>query len=506
MFDGIEREPVESLDVIAEAREAAAGAAELSASTWNELLESDEATRVIEGAQGLADSAWSAASAVQEIDPGAYVEEGARNVVYVGGRAVLGAGKLGESALKAVGAAGAYAISGEEAAVEVAQASVMEGLAENLGDALQVSEEVRQVGDKAEVVGEIAGGIGLSVAATALAPEAMAGAAAIGVDAVFALGAAGETLEARSEDGDLSGKDVAIAGGAAVGSVAAGVAINKVAGKVISHIAGGAAAGAAINEVDEVAHAVAGSADDVSHALTGSVDEVAEAMVSNTDEIAAVATGSVDDVVDAVAASTDGLATAITSEVDDAARIAASESDEVAQSLANEANDIAMPIAAETDDVARAVSGEADDAVETVENLICRNESLAGDVHPMSGVPFERRVIRLEDGRVIEGVFPKFDSVFDAKIPRELFEASNITQFKECSRQFMKALEENPELKAKYTAEFLEQLADGCSTGAAPDGFVWHHDAAEGVIQLVDSATHTITGHTGGRLVWGGGY
>lgn len=484
MLDDLHNETKDAPDVLAEARAVSAGAVELAANTWNELAESDEATRIVDGAHQLADTAWDAASEIREADPGAYIEEGARNAAYVGGRAVLGAGKLGESALKAVGVAGAYVLGDGETAVDVAQSSVMDDLADTLGDTLQVSDEVKAVGDKAEIAGEIAGGIGLSLAATALAPEAMAAAAGVGVDAVFALGAAGETLEARSEDGELSDKDMAIAGGAAVGSAAAGVVINKVSGKVISHFAGGAAASAAAGEADDVAQALSGGADDVAHAISGSADEVAEALSSNADDVAKAAAGSVDEVIEA----------------------AASGSDDVAKAVANEADDVTKSLAAEADDVAKTAAKESDKVGETIEHMICRNESLAGDVHPMSGVPFEQRTIHLEDGRVIEGVFPKFDSAFDAKIPKELFEASNASQFKECSRQFMKMLEENPERKAKYTAEFLEQLADGCNTGVAPDGYVWHHDAAEGVIQLVDRATHEITGHTGGRAVWGGGY
>lgn len=483
MFDDLHNESNETQKVLVEARTIASGAMELAADTWDELAEFDQATHIVEGANKLADRAWDAASTIKEVNPGAYIEDGARNTAYVGGRAVLGAGKLVESAVKAIGTVGAYVLGNDESAVSVAQTGIMDDLADTLGDTLEVSDEVKAAGDKAEIVGEIAGGIGLSLAAAALAPETMAVAAGAGVDAVFALGAAGETLEAMSEDGKLSDKDMVIAGGAAVGSAVASAVINKVSGKVISHFANEAASAAA-GEVDDIAQALSDSTNDMVRAVSESADEVVGVLSDNADDVAKAAARNVDEAVEPIVSSGDDVVRAVT----------------------NETDDVTKSLAAETDDVTKAVVKESDTAGGTVEHMICRNESLADDVHPMSGVLFEQRTIYLEDGRVIEGVFPKFESAFDAKIPKELYEASNTSQFKECNKQFMKALEENPELKAKCSAEFLEQLADGCSTGIAPDGYVWHHDAAEGVIQLVDRVTHEITGHTGGRAVWGGGY
>ena len=49
-----------------------------------------------------------------------------------------------------------------------------------------------------------------------------------------------------------------------------------------------------------------------------------------------------------------------------------------------------------------------------------KNESLENDCHPITGVLFERKTIDLPNGERIEGVFPKFDSIFDAFIPKEL--------------------------------------------------------------------------------------
>lgn len=137
--------------------------------------------------------------------------------------------------------------------------------------------------------------------------------------------------------------------------------------------------------------------------------------------------------------------------------------------------------------------------------VITRNETLENDLHPITGVGFERKIIELPDGEKIEGVFPKFESIFDAKIPENLYLQPDKVQFKECNRQLSQELEKNSELKKKFSEEQLEQIRDGVYDGTAPDGYVWHHDAVAGRLQLVDFETHSRTGHTGGRSLWGGG-
>ncbi len=134
-----------------------------------------------------------------------------------------------------------------------------------------------------------------------------------------------------------------------------------------------------------------------------------------------------------------------------------------------------------------------------------KNEPLEGGVHPITGVPFERKIIEIPNGEKVEGVFPKFDSMFDAKISEELYLKPDKVQFRECNRQLLEAVENNLEFASKFSPEQLEQIRDGVIDGTAPDGYVWHHDAESGKLQLVDFDIHQKTGHTGGREVWGGG-
>jgi hypothetical protein len=130
----------------------------------------------------------------------------------------------------------------------------------------------------------------------------------------------------------------------------------------------------------------------------------------------------------------------------------------------------------------------------------CKNEHLAGDLHPVTGVLFERRIVEVW-GKLIDVVVPRFDSAFDAQLPVEMHMSSDAKQFKECNNQLKEAVDKDPELRKSFTREQLEQI-DNRDT---PDGFTWHHDATQGKMQLVDEIIHMKTSHTGGRSMWGGG-
>ena len=143
---------------------------------------------------------------------------------------------------------------------------------------------------------------------------------------------------------------------------------------------------------------------------------------------------------------------------------------------------------------------ESPEGKEKTDKLPCRNEHLAGSIHPETGVPFVKKIIEHE-GKPLDGVFPEFNSAFDAQLPENLLKASDKVQFTECCTQLKEAIASNPELRNKFTPEQLEQIENG----ETPDGYTWHHDAEVGKMQLVDSEEHQKTGHTGGRSIWGGG-
>ena len=138
------------------------------------------------------------------------------------------------------------------------------------------------------------------------------------------------------------------------------------------------------------------------------------------------------------------------------------------------------------------------------DNLISsftRNERFEGKEHPETGVPYERKKIKDANGEETEGVFPVFDSTFDAQLPEDLYQASDKKQSAECNRQLKEAVENDPELAKKFTDDQLEQIKNDDT----PDGYTWHHNEEAGKMQLVDSETHAKSGHTGGRAIWGGG-
>lgn len=132
--------------------------------------------------------------------------------------------------------------------------------------------------------------------------------------------------------------------------------------------------------------------------------------------------------------------------------------------------------------------------------VICRNESLEGDIHPVTGVPFERKEIEV-NGETVEGVFPQFESVCTVELPGDLHQASNRDQFTHANEKLSETVANDPELSSKFTDEQLEQIENG----DRPDGYVWHHAENPGELQLVNREIHDSTGHTGGQAVWGGG-
>ena len=129
------------------------------------------------------------------------------------------------------------------------------------------------------------------------------------------------------------------------------------------------------------------------------------------------------------------------------------------------------------------------------------NESLKGDLHPITGVSFKEKTVIDAEGNKVTGTFPEFDSLFDVQLPDDMLQASDAKQFGECNNQLKEAVEKNPELAKKFTEDQLEQIKNGDT----PDGYTWHHNEEKGKMQLVDSETHARTGHTGGRSIWGGG-
>ncbi|BCG58118.1 HNH endonuclease [Paenibacillus sp. URB8-2] len=129
-----------------------------------------------------------------------------------------------------------------------------------------------------------------------------------------------------------------------------------------------------------------------------------------------------------------------------------------------------------------------------------RNEGLAGECHPETNVPFQEKTIQTTDG-TFTGVFPEFTVTYEMKLDESLYLESDAKQFKAATQSLSEAINNDPDLKAKFDERQIEQI----NNGKVPEGYVWHHNEEPGVMQLVDRSLHETTAHTGGRAIWGGG-
>ena len=130
------------------------------------------------------------------------------------------------------------------------------------------------------------------------------------------------------------------------------------------------------------------------------------------------------------------------------------------------------------------------------------NDHYEGDVHPVTGVPFERTDVQYA-GETISGVYPVFDSAFSAQLQPSEYILSDATHESIANSQLYAAIEQNPSLQSELGLSSVE--VNSLQHNVTPAGYTWHHHEQPGHIQLVESDVHNQTAHTGGRYIWGGG-
>lgn len=133
------------------------------------------------------------------------------------------------------------------------------------------------------------------------------------------------------------------------------------------------------------------------------------------------------------------------------------------------------------------------------------NQVLEGKVFPGTDIKFIRKNLDLSDGRHLTGVFPKFKSYTDIQLPDEYIKVSFNKQKTYLSKQLKKMAETTSgkkQLKKIFTEDELKEIAQGI----IPNGYVWHHNETEGMMQLVKETDHAKVRHTGGMSIWGEGY
>ena len=128
------------------------------------------------------------------------------------------------------------------------------------------------------------------------------------------------------------------------------------------------------------------------------------------------------------------------------------------------------------------------------------------DEERYNGILFERDTVVIGGVRV-EGVFPKFDSIFtpDVRMPEELWlgKGENYNaHFAWCRAQLKAAVESNHELSAQFTPEERKLIL----AEKELDNYTWHHHQQPGKMQLIRSDRHNPrkhgVSHTGGNALW----
>lgn len=122
-----------------------------------------------------------------------------------------------------------------------------------------------------------------------------------------------------------------------------------------------------------------------------------------------------------------------------------------------------------------------------------KNVKLAGQRHPVTGVPFDERG------------FPVLDdvAVFEAQLPTSVSSVYNPDHhMRAATAQLRDAIERGEVSASAFTAEQLAAISKG---KPRIPGLTWHHHQNVGRMQLVPRAGHRDTGHLGGMDMWFGG-
>ena len=153
--------------------------------------------------------------------------------------------------------------------------------------------------------------------------------------------------------------------------------------------------------------------------------------------------------------------------------------------------------------VGEAAKDVATDISKTYELVPTINSRYLGSKHPDTNIEYVLKKLKYSNGKMIQGVFPVFKSFADIELPKNLYNANFWEQQKYCIEQLQK---KTKPLIGKYRRNFTEEQLDDIANGVLPEGFTWHHNEKEGLMQLVDTAVHDATRHTGGMSLWGAGY
>ena len=129
------------------------------------------------------------------------------------------------------------------------------------------------------------------------------------------------------------------------------------------------------------------------------------------------------------------------------------------------------------------------------------NSMIVNGIHSITNVRFEEKVIEY-GSKIYRGLFAQFEHVYSCKISNDLFLKTDYKQFTNATRQLKEQIRETPALAQKFSSKGLQDIMNEKDI---IDGFTWHHNEAEGVLELVEREIHRLTSHIGDRNIWGGG-
>ncbi len=443
-------------------------------------------------------------------------EHAAKATCYIATRFTIGTGRLFDKAIRGVGSIVEYCKGNPEEAKRIITNSSLDSYVDYVNEIFDETEFVESIGDAADLFGEIATNIALTVVSMGVLTPATSATVAIeaatevstlttvanSVKAIasvstLAVGAMGDKLEKNVEKtGELTDKEIssAIVRGC---TTAVTVCLNSVvnskliesSAKIVKYldksIANNVKLGGKI--LGTVSHIAIGGFDAGTYKISEEVGKVYDYVLKIEDEFdvkkeLGETVGTI-----ASAAALSGVSYYLTKTIKDSATF-----EKIMKALKGD-DYVAKP------DYFDELYRTARLNLEPIK-IDCVNEKFVNDKHPETEVPYSKKIIEM-DGRRYEVVTPDFDSTFDLKLPNDQLLSSDKVQFTECNKQLLEAVKTNPELAKQFDEEQLEQIYNG----ETPDGFTWHHSEEPGKMQLVDSETHSSTGHTGGRKIWGGG-
>lgn len=136
------------------------------------------------------------------------------------------------------------------------------------------------------------------------------------------------------------------------------------------------------------------------------------------------------------------------------------------------------------------------------------NEGLKG--LSKNGVLFSERIITLQSGVKVKGVFAKFPSIFKINLPKQNYLDTDVKQMNYAFLKFQRKLALDPTLQKMFPKDVVEEiLSRKLKRVNEPiygiKGYIWHHSEQMGVLELVPTELHNSVKHTGGKAIWGGG-